>query len=246
MQALVRQWESAVDAKAVFLGCYQLMTGNTLRAIAQGEFQDRVWVDHLLHRFADYYFVALEAYERNPAAAPRVWQATFAAAADARLRPIQNLLLGVNAHINYDLVLTLVEVLRPEWSGLSAEQRAARYADHCHVNAIIARTIDTVQDQVLGPAMPEMRLVDALLGRLDEQLVSALVRRWRETVWRNTLRLLAASNGDQERRLLSGVETETLRLGRLIGARGRLARVALPGRREDREARVLRLPRKRI
>lgn len=246
MRGLIEAWETAADARAVFLGCYRLVTNNALGAVEQQEFRDPAWVARLLHRFADYYFVALEAYEHDPATAPQVWQATFAAAADPRLRPIQNLLLGVNAHINYDLVLTLAEVLRPEWGGLSTEQRAARYADHFHINAVIARTIDTVQDQVLGPAMPEMRLVDELLGRLDEQLVSALVRRWRATVWRNTLRILTAGNSDQERHVLSRVEAETLRLGRLIGARGRLASAALPGRREGRMVRVLPLPRKRI
>lgn len=245
MQGLRQQWETAGDAKAVFLGCYQLMTNNTLAAIRRGAFQDQAWVDHLLHRFADYYFGALDTYEREPAAAPLVWQHTFAAAADARVRPIQHLLLGVNAHINYDLVLTLAEVLRPEWNGLPPEQRAARYADHCQVNTVIAQTIDVVQDQVLGPAMPGLRLADALLGRLDERLAAGLIRRWRESVWNNAVHLLAARDDAQTASLLRGVEAETLRLGELIGAHGRLSRAALPGGPAARGVKVLRLPRKR-
>jgi len=217
MQALLRQWQAAADAKAVFLGCYQLMTSSTLGAVRRSEFHDSAWVDRLLHRFADYYFVALEAHTRDPATAPSVWQGAFAAAADSRVLPLQHLLLGVNAHINYDLVLTLVEVLRPEWASLSAEQRAARYADHCRINAVIARTIDSVQDQVLAPAMPSLPLADALLGRLDERLASGLITRWRETVWTNTQRLLDARGGDQAQPILIEVEAEALRLGHLIG-----------------------------
>ncbi len=219
MLALLQQWQAAGDANAIFLGCYQLMTSNTLAALGQGEFRDAAWVDRLLHRFADYYFVALDAHTRDPLTAPSVWQAAFAAAADPRVQPLQHLLLGVNAHINYDLVLTLVEVLRPEWASLSEAQRAARYADHCGINAVIARTIDSVQDQVLTPAMPGLPLADALLGRLDERLASGLITRWRETVWNHTQRLLEARDSDQVQRVLLDVEGEALRLGRVIALR---------------------------
>jgi hypothetical protein len=194
------------------------MTSNTLAAIRQQEFRDTGWVDGLLHRFADYYFEALEAYERDPAAAPPIWQMTFGAAGDRHMLPVQHLLLGVNAHINYDLVLALVDRLRPEWPGLSAEQRAARYADHCHVNAVIAQTIDSVQDQILDSAMPVMNLVDVLMGRLDERIVSAVITHWRETVWKNTQDLLAAQTAGEQQQVLRGVEAEALRLGRLIGS----------------------------
>jgi hypothetical protein len=216
MQSLISQWEKESNQQAIFLSCYQLMTSNVLAATKQGEFEDPAWVRQLLHRFADYYFVALEAYERDPAAAPRVWQLAHSTAHDPRSLAIENLLLGVNAHINYDLVLTLVELLRPEWRGLSDEQRATRYADHTYVNEILARTIDSVQDQVLEPAMPVMALVDTLLGPLDELLISRLITQWRETVWQNARGLLEADDPDKEAALLQQVEEDTLRLGRLI------------------------------
>jgi hypothetical protein len=217
MQALVRQWEQESDAKAVFLTCYRMMTSNTLAAIERQEFQDPAWVSRLLQRFADYYFLALEAYEGDPAAAPLVWQLAFNTARDPQAAgPLQNLLLGVNAHINYDLVLTLADLLRPEWSSLSAAQRAARYADHCRVNAVIAGTIDSVQDQILEPGMPVMAIMDQLLGPLDELLVSRLITQWRETVWHNACRLLEAGTAGEQTPMLQQVEAGALRLGTLI------------------------------
>ncbi len=63
MQNQVRRWEAVADARATFLSCYSLMTGNTLLAIEAGEFHDAKWVHTLMHRFADYYFDALEVYE---------------------------------------------------------------------------------------------------------------------------------------------------------------------------------------
>ena len=74
MLELVQRWQQAADQRFIFLDCYALMTRNMLAALAGTEFMDSGWVDRLLHRFAEYYFTALDAYEQNPDSAPRVWQ----------------------------------------------------------------------------------------------------------------------------------------------------------------------------
>lgn len=216
MKSLIAEWENESNPQAVFLSCYQRMTSNVLVAIEREEFHDPVWVNEVLHLFVDYYFVALEAYERDPASAPAVWQLAHDTARDPRSLAIENLMLGVNAHINYDLVLTLVELLAPEWDGLSAGERAARYSDHCYINDILARTVDAVQDEVLEPAMPVMDIVDKLMGPADEFLVSRLVARWREKVWRDAVRLLEAAGPEVREALLQEIERDALKLGRLI------------------------------
>jgi hypothetical protein len=217
MDRLVQQWEEKADRRAIFLKCYMMMTQNTLLAIEQDEFNDPEWVERLLHRFADYYFVALEAYEQNPATTPLVWQLTHNATRQKRVSPLQHLLLGVNAHINYDLVLTAVDLLKPEWHTLSRQERAARYADHCRVNNVIGRTIDAVQDDVMAPAMPVMGVVDRLMGRLDERLIAHIITRWREGVWRHAVHLLEVQAPDERDIVLHLVERRALRIGRVIG-----------------------------
>ena len=154
MQTRLRIWKDNRDGKSILLSCYHLMTGNMVRAIAQGEFADQIWVDELLRRFAGYYFVALEQYDSDPQQAPLVWQRAHHAAADPAVSPVQRLLHGVNAHINYDLVFALSDMLKPEWRALAETQRSTRYADHCHVKEVIGKTIDAVQSQIFGPAWP--------------------------------------------------------------------------------------------
>lgn len=217
MQALVLQWQGLADRRAVFLDCYRLMTDNMLAAVDRREFHDPVWVEHLLRRFADYYFAALDAYEREAASAPQVWQAAFRAAQGERLLAVQNLLLGVNAHINYDLVLTLEELLQPEWQRLDEARRQARFADHCRVNQVIAATIDAVQDQVLDPAMPALQVFDVLLGGLDEHIISRLITRWRGDVWRHAVQLVEAPSAEERAALTRQVESEALQMARWIG-----------------------------
>ena len=193
------------------------MTQNMRLAIHRGEFIDPAWVDRLVDHFAGYYFTALEAYEGDPATAPPVWHLAHRAAAEADIVALRQLLLGVNAHINYDLVLSLAEMLEPEWLALSDARRADRYLDYCHVNHIIACTVDAVQDQVLEPAMPLLDLLDKLFGPLDERLISSLLTGWRENVWRNALQLLKTSDAGQRQQVLKTVEEDALRLGELLG-----------------------------
>lgn len=76
------------------------MTRNMLAAIKSGEFNDSVWVSILLHRFADYYFDALSAYEQESEHTPAVWLRVHNAALSEDTLILQNLLLGINAHIN--------------------------------------------------------------------------------------------------------------------------------------------------
>lgn len=216
MQAIIARWEAAADQRAIFLRCYSMMTRNMLVAVAYREFHDPDWVDRLLHRFADYYFNALDAFEACPESAPRVWQLAFRHSAEPQVWAIQKLFLGVNAHINFDLVLSLVDLLQPEWSGLSETQRAQRYQDHSKVNLIIARTIDSVQDQVLEPAMPLMDWVDVVFGRADEWMISRLITNWRDTVWSSATQLVEMEDTPARQGLLHEIETDALRRAHAI------------------------------
>ncbi len=206
MDLLANEWEQQGDRRGFFLRCYALMTGNTLRAIDQGEFHDPQWVSKLLHLFAEYYFLALEAYDHGAAHTPAVWRLAFDAAARQQTQVLQNLLLGINAHINYDLVLTLVDMLEPEWAMLTPQQREQRYQDHCHVNTVIAATVDSVQDQVVTPDSRWLGVVDWALGPWDERTAARLLRRWREEVWQQAMQMLLCPDGDERadlRRLLA-------------------------------------------
>ena len=114
MTTLTDQWEAAHDRRAIFLGCYRLMTRNMLDAIEAGRFHDGEWVSRLLGRFANYYFAALERFEQDGANTPPVWKLAFDATRDEDVTTLQHLLLGVNAHINFDLVFSLYDLLWPE------------------------------------------------------------------------------------------------------------------------------------
>jgi hypothetical protein len=205
-------WEQCGDQRCVFLQCYSLMTENMLRALDAGRFHDRTWATQLLNLFADYYFHALQAYEKDPAAAPAVWRYAHEVSGSRDLHVLQHLLLGINAHINYDLVLTLTDMLRPEWEQLDTAGRQLRYQDHCLVNTVIAETIDTVQDTVIEQQAPYMDLLDRLMGRVDEWMLSRLITHWRQQVWDNAMRLLAAPDAAECEQIRLQIEADALKI----------------------------------
>lgn len=216
MQTRLHQWQQTADRRAIFLNCYLLMTENMLTAVHQQQFQDNPWVHTLTHRFADYYFTALAAYESQQPTTPQVWQLTFTAALDAQTYTLQNLFLGVNAHINYDLVLTVVELLEAEWAALAPAERTRRYQDFIQVNDIIGRTVDAVQDTVVEAYTPRLDLLDRLLGPVDEWLVSKMIGQWREEVWQTAVTLLNTPTPAERETIRQQMETRALKIAQVL------------------------------
>ncbi len=215
MAQLVADWQQANDQRAIFLRCYQMMTENMIAGVANGRFQDAPWVTHLLTHFADYYFNALAAYETGDSCAP-VWTLTHNAARERRANVLQTLFLGVNAHINYDLALTVYDLLHDEWADLSPAQRQVCYADYCLVNDIIAETIDAVQDEVVERYSPLMALIDWLGGPVDEFIITQLITHWREEVWRYARQLLDAPDEAAREGVRQALEQTAVQRGRAI------------------------------
>jgi hypothetical protein len=216
MEATIKAWELDSDRRSIFLKCYLMMTRNMLAALKKGEFHDPSWVYDLLLRFADYYFEALTAYEQNSKYTPVVWNVVHDAAQAQGTNVLQNLLLGVNAHINYDLVLALVDVLDFKNQKTSQERIKTRYTDHCHINAIIAQTIDAVQDQVVEEASPRMDAVDKLFGRLDEWLIAELITHWRDEVWKHSIDMIQMRNPQAREKRRREIEFSTQERAKLI------------------------------
>lgn len=219
---LALQWGDAGDRRAVFAECYLVMTRKVEESIREGRFHDGVWVGRLLDRFASYYFDAVDSYGglETGRVCPQVWREALDACSDPLCHPLQALMLGINAHINHDLALALVDVL-DDWPTLDEETRARRRADHELVNTIIDDTTDQVQREVVGKWSPAAEGIDLLLGPLDEWAFGQLAESWRARVWADAMELVLLD-------ATSRVEVEAV-----IGQRAsRVATVILLGRRE--------------
>jgi hypothetical protein len=214
MNAQAAAWEQHGDPRCHFQRCYGMMSANMVQAIADGRFHDADWVKRLMLRFADYYYDALLLYDQQSDQTPPVWKQAHDATCHRRLHILQRLLLGINAHINYDLPLALYDCLCGEWPTADANARQRRREDHEIVNRVIAETIDAVQDDIIELRSVAMALIDRLMGRMDEWLLAQLIRNWRTDVWHVAVQLLEAESDEQREHIRRTQEARVLERGR--------------------------------
>ncbi len=219
VQRMERQlvaWRDAGDGRAVFLGTYTVMTRAMLTQLDDGCFEDRAWVTDLLERFAGRYFAALDGFDDDRVDTPAVWTDAHRAAQLGAAPPHRLLLAGVNAHINYDLVLTVAELLAG-----SPDGPEIRRADYERVNDVIGATADQVQDEVLEYWVPWMGPVDTVLGRLDEWAAVRLLTSWRSAVWDRAVALVQLPEPAQADAVESLSQRCCRRGRRILGVSGR-------------------------
>ncbi|MFC5133351.1 MULTISPECIES: DUF5995 family protein [Haloferacaceae] len=172
------------DRRSVFLTVYVRMTEAVAAAIEAGEFVDDEWVASYLVAFAEHYRRAFLAFERREFdALPRAWIVAFGAAARGDTLVAQDALLGINAHISYDLTYTLRDV------GIDPD-RGHKRADHDRINDVLARLVSVVQEALVEVYdAAGVAGVDALFDPLDDRIALLGLKGSREFAWRNAVSL---------------------------------------------------------
>ena len=134
--------------------------------------------------FADLFFIAHDA-DLAGESPPRPWRLAFAPS--ERLNTLQHLLLGMNAHINFDPPQALLAVITDDdFTDPALIDRRRR--DHERIDQILASRVSAEDSQLGG----SRRLLDHLLTPLNRAGTKRFVREARQKVWRNTFALQQA------------------------------------------------------
>jgi hypothetical protein len=196
MDRLISGWDAAGDYRSVFVRSYRAITVRMERAVNDREFEDNPWMEALDVRFAQEYFDALDAVEAGRAGLPACWKVAFDLARDRRTLVIQDLLLGMNAHILHDLPLTLFK------AGLAPQERALRQRDHERVNEVLKGMIDDVQRDISRHYSVALGFLDRGASFKDEILTDAGIRVARAKAWTTALALADAPDAAARAALL--------------------------------------------
>jgi hypothetical protein len=194
MDALGAELEAERSPGRYFLSTYSRTTGAIAAALDDGRFEDPLWVEEWDVVFADLYLDALRAYRRDRGSAPRPWRVAF----DARpeLPPIAHLLLGMNAHINYDLPQSLIEVIPPEDVG-NSRLMDRRRRDSERIDGVLVERVPA-EDGELEKVGPGRTLLDRIMTPFNQAATKRFLREARAKVWHNTLELhLARLRGEE-------------------------------------------------
>lgn len=188
-------FQAAGDPRRHFCAVYLRTTEAFGAAMDAGRFLDADWVERWDVAFAQLYFDALD--QVAACRPPRLpWEVAFGAALGRPdLDPLRHLLLGMNAHINYDLPQALLAVIRDEDFDDPA-LLGRRQIDHRTSDHVLASRVEG-EDRALGDDMPRTRL-DATLAPVNRLGSKRFLRESREKVWHNTRLLSLARRAGPE------------------------------------------------
>jgi hypothetical protein len=189
MEGLLAPLQASGSPRRYFLATYLRTTRAVQAELGRGGFLDPAWVERWDVAFADLYLDALETVEAGRVP-PEPWAVAFAAGEQAGVPPLRHVLLGMNAHINYDLAQSLLAVIDDEQFD-DPRLLASRALDHEHIDGVLASRVGA-EDEELEALAGGRSLVDRLLQPLNRLASRRFLRESRAKVWANA-RLLAAA-----------------------------------------------------
>jgi Family of unknown function (DUF5995) len=184
MAALLESLQATGDPRRYFHATYQRTTIAVAEELERGGFADPPWVEQWDVVFADLYLDALQTTLAGGEPS-RPWAIAFGA--PAGLPALRHVLLGMNAHINYDLPQALVAVITDEQFDDQALLNR-READHRAIDNVLASRVAAEDDELTAISGPGT-LLDRLLRPFNRLGTQRFLREAREKVWVNAIAL---------------------------------------------------------
>ncbi|MEX2619008.1 MAG: DUF5995 family protein [Egibacteraceae bacterium] len=205
LATMAEQQETLVgagDYRAVFHLTYLTFSRRVRAALAAGRFADADWAADMSCRFVDAYLEQVRRWGRGDPTQCRAWRVAFGSAQSGRANVVQAMLLGMNAHIHYDLAFVTLGACRaagdlsdpspPRPSISRARVPDARYRDFLLINQVGWESIPHIQETVLRTFARTLAWGTKPVARLTRTLGQRLLMEARDTSWAHTSLLVHA------------------------------------------------------
>jgi len=161
------------DPSGFFAYIYRRTTAEIKKSIVKGEFEDNDRMEKFDVLFANKY---LEAYYNFHKGLPvcKSWAVAFQAKKERRTI-LQHIILGMNAHINFDLGMAAAEYTQGGDIGILKN-------DFMQVNEVLNSLVDELQVKV-GRVSRLMFLLDWIGKRSDEEVMNFSMAKARQQAW---------------------------------------------------------------
>ena len=175
-----------------------------------GGWDDQAWLTKLDINFGRLYFDALANSCLDQTKVPRAWIALFESRDNQNIERVQFALAGINAHINHDLPLALVQTCKEMQT--SPQRDTREYSDFENVNSLLSGVMPTTLNVLATGILGELAQDTGTIGRL---LAMWSVETARDTAWTNAELLWELQN------LPTLVDNLMMVIDRLSGLAGR-------------------------
>ena len=219
------QAQLGCDHRAVFDTTYLELT-KVMRGLLDtdpGLVQDRNYLYTEDALFADFYFDTLSAWDAGRPVAP-AWRIAFQQAATGQLTGAQDMLLGINAHVQNDMPFVIAAL------GVRMPDGTSRKPDHDAINEVLNQAYEPVVTAIRERYDPSVGLTNPDLVTVDDIGGLEVVRIWREEVWRNAESLLRAKTDAERQAVTQQIQANAAGWAQAIAA------VPFPGIRASRDA----------
>ena len=217
MQARLDSLPPSREPLRAFLGTYRRTTMAVGAAVATANFDDPGWVEDWDVAFAQFYLDALDAELSGGSTVPRPWRLAFDA--PSSLPPLRHVLLGINAHINFDLPQALLAVISDD-DFADPQTLSRRQRDHERIDAVLSARVADEDDQLQSTS--QVSILDRVLGPLNRLASRRFLREARQKVWHNAVELQKAR--------LAGSDVYAARLAELeVLSAAKIADLLAPG-----------------
>jgi hypothetical protein len=208
------------DGLRAFTALYLAVTEAIEKTAKPGGFEDVRFVRWLDVVFANLYFEALRNALLRAGPVPKAWAPLLLGRAKRGVLPLQFALAGMNAHINRDLPIALVQTC--EGRQVPLRRRSPQHRDFRRINSLLALVEAQVKAELVTDALRDF---DVALGQIDDVIAMWNVERARDAAWNHGETLWALRDAPRLR-------AQFLRtLDRMVGFAGRgLMRPLLPVR----------------
>ncbi|EME66799.1 MULTISPECIES: DUF5995 family protein [Rhodococcus] len=202
LDGIVAGARSAEDPRGYFAALYRQVTLEVRTRIVDGWFDDGPRMSRFDALFANRYF---DAYLADAAAA-RCWRVAFDAVRSGQSVILQNLLLGINAHINLDLAVVTGQTFQ-------GAALAGFHDDFVRINDILSSLIPRVR-ATIGQFSPLLGLLGDF-GDSSDRMLDFSLDRARDNAW-NAATLIAALPPQQRPLMETQLDNSAAVLGQLI------------------------------
>ena len=206
LDGIIAGCKAASDPLGYFPALYRQVTLKVKQGIAAGFFDDGPRMDRFDALFANRYFAAFDAF-RSGGTPSKSWQVAFDATRSGQLIILQDLLVGINAHINLDLGVAAGE----HFQGQALQDF---HGDFDKINDILGGLIAPVE-AVVGRFSPLLGILEKIGGRDAVEVLDFSMDAARDDAWLHA-ELLSIQPSSMWPRTVAALDKKVAFLGRLI------------------------------
>jgi len=189
-----------------FAALYRRVTQSVKDGISQGHFQNGPLLEKLDVIFANRYLQAFEQF-RSGQKPTLSWQVAFQAAAHWYPLIVQQLLGGMNAHINLDLGIAAA-VCSP------GDQIAGLQTDFNEINAVLAGEVGTVAQEIAEVSL-WIGLLEKFGLREETKIINFSLTKARDCAWSEAVKMAALPTNNLQA-AINDLDVRVQMLGRLV------------------------------